>query len=336
MKFIRVLAILLAFLLVFFLTACDFNLGFSFGEPEVPTADIDVPTGAPMYAPTEEPTEETYIIYPPEDIPMRKGIDLRSPREDILKIREAVSSPTEEKLEEVFYSYCFADIGSRRTVEELSTFLSVIDSVPYPDVVEGEFTWIKYEENITKNQNKYLNVTKEAANGDFVRILYYLEIDGAEDPLEWITETVIVGNKDSLLPNPIVSKNGRITFVSELRKKHPIYEGDSITWRGVIDGIAFEVFYYADSIAGVNTEEFLDSFMIIPLAELGTVAPEKIEQVSAGMTYEEVTGVLSVLGRDIGSGAVIYEYHLSDGRVAHVHFQKDDAEALRVEFIRVE
>ena len=84
MKLIRVLAILLAFLLVFFLTACDFNLGFSFGEPEVPTADIDVPTGAPMYAPTEEPTEETYI-YPPLDIPMRKCIDLRSPREDILK-----------------------------------------------------------------------------------------------------------------------------------------------------------------------------------------------------------------------------------------------------------
>ena len=38
------------------------------------------------------------------------------------------------------------------------------------------------------------------------------------------------------------------------------------------------------------------------------------------MTYREVTEILGATGTDIGSGAVLFEYKLSNGKIAHVWF----------------
>ena len=50
------------------------------------------------------------------------------------------------------------------------------------------------------------------------------------------------------------------------------------------------------------------------------VDPKLIDQISKGMTYREVTEILGATGTDIGSGAVLFEYKLSNGKVAHIWF----------------
>ena len=53
------------------------------------------------------------------------------------------------------------------------------------------------------------------------------------------------------------------------------------------------------------------------------ISPTLIENITAGMSYQEVTDVLGTTGTDVGSGAIIFEYQLSDGRVAYIWFQSN-------------
>ena len=58
MKLKKFLLTVLTLALLVSASACNFNTDISFGEPEVPTADIDKPTEEVTQLPTEEPTEK--------------------------------------------------------------------------------------------------------------------------------------------------------------------------------------------------------------------------------------------------------------------------------------
>ena len=58
MKFGKFLLTVLTLSLLVSSSACNFDTELSFGEPEVPTADIDKPTEEVTQIPTEEPTEK--------------------------------------------------------------------------------------------------------------------------------------------------------------------------------------------------------------------------------------------------------------------------------------
>ena len=58
MKFGKFLVMALTLSLLVSSSACNFDTELSFGEPEVPTADIDKPTEEVTQIPFEEPTEK--------------------------------------------------------------------------------------------------------------------------------------------------------------------------------------------------------------------------------------------------------------------------------------
>lgn len=58
MKASKLLVIFLTLSLLMSVTACNFDTELSFGDPEVPTSDIDKPTEEVTQIPTEEPTEK--------------------------------------------------------------------------------------------------------------------------------------------------------------------------------------------------------------------------------------------------------------------------------------
>lgn len=58
MKLRKLLVVILTFVLLVSASACNFDTELSFGDPEVPTSNIDKPTEKPIGDPTEQPTEE--------------------------------------------------------------------------------------------------------------------------------------------------------------------------------------------------------------------------------------------------------------------------------------
>ena len=57
--------------------------------------------------------------------------------------------------------------------------------------------------------------------------------------------------------------------------------------------------------------------------ETSLVDSKLMGQITEGMTYKEVTEILGTTGTDVGYGAIIFEYHLSDGKTARIWLQKD-------------
>jgi hypothetical protein len=206
------------------------------------------------------------------------------------------------------------------TVEELLPFLAVVDTIPYIDILNGDITWIAYSESAIYS-NKVFNITTTAENGDWVRISYFLQIAGGEDPMSWAIERA--SRKDAVILEPIESQDKRVSLISEARYKHPVYEGDCVEWLGTVDNIAVEILYYSTNIDDIKTEEVLNSLTITSIAKSDPIAPELMEQISEGMTYKEVTEILGTTGTDVGYGAIIFEYHLSNGKTARIWLQKD-------------
>jgi hypothetical protein len=164
-----------------------------------------------------------------------------------------------------------------------------------------------------------------------------LKIVDVEDPISWATKTAI--NRGGEISEPMTNKDKRITLISELRKKHPVYEGDCIEWWGVIDGIAIKILYYSTNIENIHIEDLLESLTISSIAETYTVSHELIEQISEGMTYKEVKDILGTVGANTGSDSIVLKYYISDGRIAYIEFKENGASELKefiVESIKVE
>lgn len=62
--------------------------------------------------------------------------------------------------------------------------------------------------------------------------------------------------------------------------------------------------------------------------ETSLVDSKLMGQITEGMTYKEVTEILGTTGTDVGYGAIIFEYHLSDGKTARIWLQTDGSNDL--------
>lgn len=210
---------------------------------------------------SDDLTKNTDIANEP---PEGKNISIQS-REELLEIRDLLYSRDEEKLEVL--------LMQGYTIEDISSFLYVIDSTPYVMMIEGDITWASYQEDSTPNKIFYVTTTAE--NGDWVRITYLLQLSYAEDPVAYVTETA--SKETSLLPQPVESSDKRVTLLSEIREKHPTYEGDYIEWWAIIDGIATSITYFSSEIDSIKTDKLIESLTICSIDENMIVSSEKTE-----------------------------------------------------------
>ena len=63
---------------------------------------------------------------------------------------------------------------------------------------------------------------------------------------------------------------------------------------------------------------------LVQTNQTAIIAVEALEQIQVGMTYDQVTRILGVHGRDIGSGAIIFEYNLITGETVNIYFHRDN------------
>lgn len=270
---------------------------------------------------TEEPT---YVIS--REPPTVTSISINS-LEELSQMRELLSCTNQQELEISLMEFGLS------TIEELSEFLETVDSAPYLNILDGNITWISHQKYV---DHSILYITTTSENGDWVRVTYML---GLEDSSYWAYAKVNQANS-SVISNPIKSEDKRVTLLSEVRKKHPVYPGRYVEWIGFVDGIGVEILYYAANISGINSNSLLSSLTISSLAPNDTVDPTLIEQITEGMTYNEVTEILGTSGTDVSSDAILFEYYLTDGRAAQIEFQKlnetDDLNDFTVKSITVE
>ena len=250
--------------------------------------------------------------------PITYGISIDS-LDELSQMREIFYCTDKEKVESTLLHWgCYP-------AEELLPFLDVVDSVPYIDIIDGEITWVAYSESDIYS-NKVLNVTKTAENGDWVRISYFLQIPDGKDPMSWVTERE--SRKDAVILEPIESQDKRVSLISESRYKHPVYEGDCVEWGGTVDEIAVEILYYSTKVDDIKLEEVLNSLTITSIEKKDPIDPTLTEQISEGMTYREVKELLGHMGVDVGSDDIVFEYRLTDGKVAHIYFKANGASEL--------
>ena len=227
----------------------------------VDNADTDGSIAMDQSKASNDLTENTDVY---NEAPGEKSISVRS-REELSEIRDLLYSKDEEKLENI--------LMQGYTIEDMSTFLDVIDSIPYVMMIDGDITWASYHES--SKPNKIFYVTTEAENGDWVRITYLLQLSYAEDPVAYVTETA--SKENSLISQPMESSDKRVTLLSEIRDKHPTYEGDYIEWWAIIDGIAASITYYSSDIDNIQTDTLLKSLTISTIDENKIVSSEKTE-----------------------------------------------------------
>lgn len=255
--------------------------------------------------------------------------------EELSEMRKMISCTDQEELEKYMSSIRG---GSVHKVEDIIMFLNLVDSVPYFNPIGGDIVQIENLEDPENIESTSLRVSiaMDAEKGYGIRVIYLPKLI---DPVS--TAELRASEAASLISQPISSEDGRVTIWAEFRDSHPVYpNANYVEWIAIIDGIFTEILYVFPNTENINTEEFLESISISSIAQLYTVAPELMEQISEGMTYKEVKEIIGALRKDVSSGNIVFEYYLTDGRAAQIEFQKlnetDDLNDFTVKSITIE
>lgn len=60
------------------------------------------------------------------------------------------------------------------------------------------------------------------------------------------------------------------------------------------------------------------------------VNSELVQQITVGMTFEEVKTILGSTGADVGSGFIVYQYELTNNQTAYINYILNDSSELVV------
>ena len=180
--------------------------------------------------------------------PLGASIEVRS-IEELETMRQMATSSDRAAVEEYLRSVSGAD-----DQKDLIRFLALVDSVPYPVILEGDITWISYSFGQSIDTGKEYNilfVTTEAENGDWVRVEYNL----LEDDVAAMIDASVQTTPDSLLPQPLQSSDKKMSIHTETREAHPSGTGTIITWGANIEGTYAKIVYFVSGEDSVETSE---------------------------------------------------------------------------------
>ncbi len=187
------------------------------------------------------------------------SISLRSMAE-LDELREMCSCTDEEVLQA--YLWGIEGAGARNR-EDLQIFLSVVESLPVPELLSGEITWICYDNiypDISTTENGVVFLSTQGENGDWTRIGYYVCEKDVPAALQAREEKGYFA--ESVIQEPFESRDGRIVVYAEMIREHPSGTGSTVTWMMTVDGILAEMVYYSKDVSGIRGETVLKTPVI--------------------------------------------------------------------------
>jgi len=180
-----------------------------------------------------------------------ESIDVRSLAE-LNEMRQMISCTDDEKLNQYLLS---VEGGGAHSRDDLIGFLKIIDSLPFPALIEGDIVWLSHSRGQSQDTGENYDIvyiSTQAPCGDWVRIEYYLSVSNIEDKIE--AESLKL-TASSILLKPIQNANGDITIFSETREIHPTGTGNMIKWIASIDGIFANVIYYTENADAIVADD---------------------------------------------------------------------------------
>lgn len=136
--------------------------------------------------------------------------------------------------------------------KDLEDFVKLVDSIPYVSAIDAKITWINREVNYTIDTERLysiLYISAIAENGDWVRIEYDLLASEA-------SEKINIGSKAEIFPEPVQSKDKKLTVYAEYRKLK------SIVWFVDIDGFAARIVYHTDDLDAVTADSMFSNCVV--------------------------------------------------------------------------
>ena len=188
--------------------------------------------------------------------PLGASIEVRSMAE-LKTMREMAVSKDRAAVEEYLHSVS----GGADDQKDLIRFLALVDSIPYPAIIEGDITWISYSfgNSIdTGKEYKILFITTEAENSDWVRVEYNL----LEDDVSAMIDASVQTSPDSMLPQPLQSNDKKMSIYTETREAHPSGTGTIIKWGVNIEGTYAKIVYFVSGEDTVVTSEICNRIYI--------------------------------------------------------------------------
>lgn len=176
--------------------------------------------------------------------PFNENISVRSLNE-LNQMREMLSCNDEEALKTYFRSIAGGSVDSK---DDLKKFLSLIDSLPYFELIEGEIVWIAYYKGVSEDTGKpyeFVYISSEASNGEWTRIEYNLSETDVSAKLK---------DEKTVFSEPARYADEKLTLYSKSTKKLSDRKGDIIQWVADIDGILSNIVYYSLDESDVEKE----------------------------------------------------------------------------------
>lgn len=129
--------------------------------------------------------------------------------------------------------------GGADSREDLEGFLELVASVPNPELVGGDISWIAYfpDSNI-------VYVSTVGSTGEWSRVEYFIGVNDVSGELEKLRAE---GQFDkSTISDVVRCKAGRVKVYSEVKEPHPSGTGNTVEWMLTIDNTFARVVYYTD------------------------------------------------------------------------------------------
>lgn len=187
-----------------------------------------------------------------------RSIEVRS-YEQLQEMKEMIACEDEAVVKQYLTGLYGGLVQSK---DDLIAFVSLIEKIPYPSIIDGDITWISYMEGESVDTNcpyQKLDIMCESEDGDWVWLEYLLSEHDVEGKI--LKETT---DKEevSLITSPIISQDGKIMFHIETRVKHPALPGDYIQWVANMEGIFVRVNYYTADGSKIDSSILLNNVEI--------------------------------------------------------------------------
>lgn len=174
--------------------------------------------------------------------PSDQTISVRS-LDELNKMRKMILCNDEDTLRTYFQSI---EGGSVNSKDDLIKFLSLIDSLPYLELIEGKIVWISYDKGVSEDTGtpyEFAYISSEASNGEWIRFEYNLSETDVSAKLK---------EEKTVLSDPIRYADGMLTLYSKSTKNLSDRKGDIIRWVADIDGVLTNIVYYTLDEADVE------------------------------------------------------------------------------------
>ncbi len=154
------------------------------------------------------------------------------------------------------------------TVEDLAAFLTLVDSLPYVELVLGNISDITHARD-TKTEPGVVMVSEQEGSHTWARIEYNMEVSNIPAEIEKVLKNTKAKRLDEVAQN----EDGTLKIYAELVEKYSPGSRMYYRWYGELKGLFVRVSYHIAGEDTVNVSEFLADKKTIAISDV-TEKPE--------------------------------------------------------------